>query len=196
MVLVVALLVAAGFYVRNIVRSSFRDAEAIRVARTHVADMLNAQLDEETGMRGYVAAREPILLAPYYVGRRRFPAAAQRVASDLRRLNVTEALPPLRDAGAANRRWLHEVAVPLILTHGPAPRLELRGKTLVDRIRADGVAIDAALAGRAALDRRARPARNLFDRRVGAGLDLRNRPRRAHFHGAAVPARGAARTRA
>ena len=92
MVLVVALLVAAGFYVRNIVRSSFRDAEAIRVARTHVADMLNAQLDEETGMRGYVAAREPILLAPYYVGRRSFPAAAQRVGFG--------SAPPERHRGA------------------------------------------------------------------------------------------------
>lgn len=159
MVLVVALLVAAGFYVRNIVRSSFRDAEDIRVARTHVADLLNAQLDQETGMRGYVAAREPILLAPYYAGRRSFPVAAQRVGSDLRRLNVTEALPLLRDAMATNLRWLHEVAVPLILTRGPAPRLQLRGRTLVDRIRADGAAIDAALASRAVLaDTRAQRA--------------------------------------
>ncbi len=159
MVLVVALLVAAGLFVREIVRSSFRDAEGIRASRMHVADLLNAQLDEETGMRGYVAAREPILLAPYYLGRNAFPAAAQRIRSDLERLDVTEAEPALRDAIETNRRWLHEVAVPLILTRGPHERIELRGKALVDRIRADGAAVDDALARRGSLvDMRAQRA--------------------------------------
>ncbi len=151
LVLVAALLVAAGFFVRGIVRSSFRGAEDIRVARTHVAELLNAQLDEETGMRGYVAAREPILLAPYYTGRNEFPRAAQRLDADLHGLDVTEALPALQDAVETNRRWLREVAIPLILTHAPRPRLELRGKTFVDRIRRDGNAIDTALAGRSAV---------------------------------------------
>ncbi|MGA8575054.1 MAG: SpoIIE family protein phosphatase [Candidatus Cybelea sp.] len=159
MVLVVVLLVEAGLFVRGTVRASFRDAEGIRAARMHVADLLSDQLDEETGIRGYAAAREPILLAPYYAGRSRLLVSVARVRSDLERLNVPAAIPALVDAVDTNRRWLREVAFPLILAHGPHPRLQLQGKALVDRFRADGVAIDAALARRGAfVDSRAQGA--------------------------------------
>ena len=96
--LVVALLVAGGLYVRAIVRTSFGDAENIRTARLHVAELLNEQLDEETGVRGYAAAREPILLDPYYGGRVSLPMSLNRVHRDLLALNVAQALPPLHDA--------------------------------------------------------------------------------------------------
>lgn len=159
MLLVVAVLVGGGVYVRGIVRSSFRDAEAIRAARLEVGELLNEQLDEETGVRGYASAREPILLAPYYAGRSELPASVARLRTELQRLNVPAALPPLADAVDANRRWLHEVAFPLILQHVPHARLQLRGKTLVDRFRSDGIAIDTALARRGAfVDGRAQGA--------------------------------------
>jgi serine phosphatase RsbU (regulator of sigma subunit) len=159
MVLVVALLVEAGIFVRGTVRASFRDAEGIRAARMHVADLLGDQLDEETGVRGYAAAREPILLSPYYAGRSRMSVSVARVRSDLERSNVPAAMPALTDAVDANRRWLREIAFPLILAHGPDARLQLQGKALVDRFRADGIAIDAALARRGAfIDGRAQGA--------------------------------------
>lgn len=151
MLLIVAALVAGGLYVRATVRASFRAAEHIRTARAHVADMLNAQLDEETGMRGYAAVREPVLLAPYYEGRARLPHAFARVESDLRALHVAEAQPALLDAIDVNRAWLNQIALPVILSKGVQQRLELRGKTLIDHFRADANAIDAALARQAAV---------------------------------------------
>lgn len=148
MLLVVAVLIGAGLYVRGIVRSSFRDAEAIRAARMDVANMLKEQLDEETGVRGYAAVREPILLAPYYEGRSQMPASMARVRASLQQLNLPGALAALEDVAAANSRWLRQVAFPLVLEHVPRARLELRGKNLVDRFRSGVHAIDSDLARR------------------------------------------------
>lgn len=156
---VVGLLVAGGIFVRSIVGASFRDAERIRTARVHVADMLRQQLDEETGVRGYSAVPNPILLAPYYDGRAKLPASFNRVRLDIEDLQLIHALRPLRDAVNTNRNWLHQVAFPLIFVRGKHTRLELHGKVLVDRFRYDALAIDAALARRAAfLDARAQVA--------------------------------------
>ncbi len=150
LMIVVGLLVVGGFFVRSIVGTSFRDSDFIRAARVHVAEMLTDQLDEETGVRGYAAARAAILLAPYYDGRAKLPPSFKRVRSDLYTLNMKQALPALRDAVTTNRRWLHQVAFPLILIRRSHPSLELHGKSLVDRFRSDAAAIDARLARRGA----------------------------------------------
>jgi serine phosphatase RsbU (regulator of sigma subunit) len=147
--LVVALLVAGGLYVRSVVATSFRDAERIRTARLNVTQLLNEQLDEETGVRGYAVARMQTLLEPYYTGRAILPASFERVYRDLTDLNVTAALRPLGDAVETNRRWLRQVAFPVILSRRPHPSLELRGKSLVDRFRRDLHQIDGVLAGQA-----------------------------------------------
>ena len=149
--IVVALLVAGGLFVRSVVGQAFSDAERVRTARVHVADMLKQQLDEETGMRGYAAVRIPAMLDSYYGGRANLPLYFQRVRSDLEALKLPQALPALRDARRTNYRWLHQVAFPIIVTRGRRAALELRGKTLIDRFRIDAAAIDAALARRTAL---------------------------------------------
>ena len=150
LLIVVVLLVVGGLFVRSIVGASFRDVERIRAARVHVADMLTGQLDEETGVRGYAAARAAVLLAPYYDGRAKLPSSFARVRSDLYALNVKKALPELRDAININRRWLHQVAFPLILKKRVRRSVELHGKSFVDRFRFDATAIDNALARRGA----------------------------------------------
>jgi serine phosphatase RsbU (regulator of sigma subunit)/CHASE3 domain sensor protein len=151
LLVVVALLVAGGLYVRTIVGSAFTDAERIRTARVHVGDMLRQQLDEETGVRGYATLRNPIMLEPYYGGRANLPLYFRRVRADLVALKVDEALPLLRDAARMNYRWVHEVAFALIRSPARHRTLVLRGKTLVDRFRRDANAIDAALARRTVL---------------------------------------------
>jgi serine phosphatase RsbU (regulator of sigma subunit) len=152
MLVIVALLFSGGQYVRSIVRESFRDAELIRASRVHVADMLNEQLDEETAVRGYAAVRLPVLLAPYYEARARLPSSFARVDSDLHKLGARDAIARLRDAESMNRRWLQQVALPLILSKGAQPRLQLRGKSLMDRFRSDSSAIDGVLARQTAIN--------------------------------------------
>ncbi|HMF29099.1 MAG TPA: CHASE3 domain-containing protein, partial [Candidatus Cybelea sp.] len=110
MLLVVVLLIAGGLSVRATVSKAFRDAERIRLARTHVAMLLAQQLDEETGVRGYAVVRSPIMLEPYYSGRATMPLLLRRVRADLTELDIPKALPALRDVSRTNYRWVHEVA--------------------------------------------------------------------------------------
>lgn len=151
LLIVVAVLVIGGLFLRSTVGAAFTDAERIRTARVHVGEMLRQQLDEETGVRGYVALRNPIMLQAYYGGRSNLALYFRRVFADLAALKVTEALPHLRDAERMNYRWVHEVAFPLIAGHGRHPRLQLRGKAFIDRFRFNVSAIDGALARRTLL---------------------------------------------
>lgn len=148
MLLVVALLIAGGLFLRATVSKAFNDAERIRLARTHVAMMFAQQLNEETGLRGYAVVRLPIMLEPYYGARSNLPLFFRRVRADLTELDVPKALPALQDAGRTNFRWVHEVAFPIIRSRARHTTLELRGKVYVDRFRADTDTIDLALAAR------------------------------------------------
>ena len=151
LLIITALLVAGGLYVRWIASAAFHDADRIRNARAHVNDMLRHQLDEETGVRGYAAARVPMLLQSYYGGRRDLPLDFRRVRSELESLRIEQALLLLRDAEITNERWLHEVAFPLIRSPGRHAAIEVHGKILVDRFRVDASTIYAELTRRTAL---------------------------------------------
>ena len=150
LLVVAALLVVGGLVVRSVVATSFRNTQGLRAARIVVAEVLRDQLDEETGMRGYVAAREPVLLDPFYAGRAELPVALERLRHVILEYNVPGGLPALHDATATNRRWIKEVATPLLSPKHANPRLEVLGKDLVDRFRGDMGVVDEVLASESA----------------------------------------------
>ena len=110
--LVVISLIAGGLYLRSIVVRSVRGAERVRVARILVAEIVREQLDEETGMRGYVAAHGTILLEPYYSGRATLPASLSKLRSLLTTMRLNEAFPPLADATQANAQLARRGRLP------------------------------------------------------------------------------------
>ena len=63
LVVFVAAFFSVGVAVRNSVAATFDTDQRVRDARTQLSTMLRAQLDEETGIRGYVATRDPVFLA-------------------------------------------------------------------------------------------------------------------------------------
>nr|MDQ2681352.1 CHASE3 domain-containing protein [Candidatus Eremiobacteraeota bacterium] len=67
--LILPVLIVAGVLIRNQVASSFHTAEQTRAARVLAFNALKYQLDEETGIRGYTATRDPQFLQPYRAGR-------------------------------------------------------------------------------------------------------------------------------
>lgn len=144
--LIVASLVIGGVYLRSIVIHSVRSAERVRAARIVVADIMREQLDEETGMRGYVAAHGRILLEPYYGGRATLPVSMNRLRRLLTAMQLNEAFPLLADATQINQRWLAEVAFPLLTERRARPSLEVHGKTLIDAFRRDMASLDQMLA--------------------------------------------------
>ncbi len=109
---------------------------------------LKNQLDEETGLRGYAATRDPLYLEPYYAGR---PMAPSFIGLRLqtRTLQLRDVQAPLADAVIANATWTRTVAAPLLAARGPnGRRLEQSGKTLVDRFRGDIARVNAAIDAR------------------------------------------------
>ncbi|HZY97463.1 MAG TPA: SpoIIE family protein phosphatase [Candidatus Cybelea sp.] len=148
LLLTVGVLVAGGIFVRSLLADSVANGERIRTARTFVSGAVTAQLGEETGVRGYAAARDPVLLEPYYAGRANLPVLLRQVRSVAQSLGLREALPFIADATATNRRWLAQSAFPLFTARKRSHVLELRGKVLVDRFRADMAAVDRALVRR------------------------------------------------
>jgi serine phosphatase RsbU (regulator of sigma subunit) len=148
LLLIVLSLIAVGLYVRARLAESVADTEQIRAARLLVGDAVRAQIDEETGVRGYAVARDPVLLEPYHRGRANLPRYLQRIRVVTTNLGLREAPPFVTDATKTNRRWLTRVAFPLLLIRKGGHVLELRGKVLVDRFRADMAAVDRALVQR------------------------------------------------
>jgi serine phosphatase RsbU (regulator of sigma subunit) len=148
--ILIGLLIAGGLFVRSIVAASFRDAERIRSAQTQVQDVIQEQLEEETGVRGYAVLHDRVLLEPYFKGRARLPSALKRVRWAIEELRINDALSRVDDASITSSRWVHQVAFPVLLAHRPRRFLQLRGKMLMDRFRADTAAVEVALARREA----------------------------------------------
>ena len=147
---VIGVLVAGGLWVQSTVAGSFRDAESIGTARFLVEDVLRRQLDEETGIRGYAVARRATLLQPYHEARIALPATIGRAMGVLENLHLQTAAAVLQDAGRTNRRWLQEIAFPVLTSRSSRPALQFRGKRLVDRVRTDIASIEKLLADREA----------------------------------------------
>ncbi len=147
--LLVGALVAGGVLVRSILTSSYADAQQVWAARIVAADAMRAQLDEETGVRGFATVRDPLMLEAYFRGRAALPVLLPRLRSAVDDLRLPDAARLVADAQRTNRRWLQRVAFPLMLVKRRNGHLiELHGKILMDRFRGDFAAIDAALVRR------------------------------------------------
>lgn len=172
-VVALALLTAGGWFVHNLVAGSFRTSERIRSARTYASKVLNNQLDEETGVRGYAGTHDSAFLAPYYAGRRSLAASFAGLQRETSGLALGGGVAPdIADAAAMSAAWTRTVAEPLLRLRPRNSRgLQVRGRALMDRFRTDITRIEAAI------DARERAA----DASVQAGID-----RFAMFVGGAV----------
>ena len=125
-----------------------RDAENTR------STVLRAQLDEETGLRGYASTGRRVFLQPYHNAQREFAVGLENQLQALQSLDghvPPAALVAANAEAVINARWEREVATPLIA----APRgkdtaaLQLRGKQLIDGFREQNATIGASLLGAA-----------------------------------------------
>ena len=111
--------------------------------------LVEAMINQETGLRGYLLAADRNFLAPYEQGASDFDRAMKE-ARQLTRDNPGQQVR-LTDVGALAKRWRDEVAQPNIaLMTAPATQAEARasaarglGKALMDRLRAQAGAVIA-----------------------------------------------------
>jgi serine phosphatase RsbU (regulator of sigma subunit)/CHASE3 domain sensor protein len=147
-VLLAAILIAGGLFVRGIVQSSLRSAETVRTAHIASLVVLDSQLDEETAIRGYAFTRNAVFLQPYNDARIKLPTEFDDLEKNLATVGVPGTMAALADARNTNAQWVETIATPVMEGH---PRgIQLQGKRDIDRFRDDINKIDAALSVREA----------------------------------------------
>jgi serine phosphatase RsbU (regulator of sigma subunit) len=148
--LVLVLLIGGGFFVRTLITRAFDDSSAIRQALGLSRQVLVAQLDEETGVRGYAASGNRLFLQPFDVARQRFPELVRALQDQLTVIGANDARDLAADAEATNARWIRTVALPIAnATKDPRQLdVQLAGKTLVDHFRSDSDQINADVGAR------------------------------------------------
>jgi len=145
-VLVIALLVGGGLYVRTLIAHSFQTAADLSTTRALAYSSLRYMLDEETGVRGYAATHNRLFLQPYNAALQPFATTLRTLRSDLTALKNSAALASVNDMGAANSDYLRTVASRLLNESGEnTEAIERHGKNVVDRFRADVAHVDALL---------------------------------------------------
>jgi len=146
---IVVVFLAGGLFIRASVAASFDTNAQIHDARTLLFRMLKAQLDEETGIRGYVETHDREFLEPYLGANHRVADASKPLQALLYRLQLSAAARDVADAQRTNDAWLRSVATPLVAGGVQEPiALQRDGKHLVDRFRGDTHGVSLALTAR------------------------------------------------
>jgi serine phosphatase RsbU (regulator of sigma subunit) len=130
------IIVFGGLYVRNVVLTTLAGLDHVRDARVDVNLVLTAQLDEETGMRGFAAGRDPGLLEPYHLGRDRFDGDVAALRGDLIKLGIPAGERDLDALAAINADWLRTIAEPTLGNVDLFASRERPAKQMVDAYRA------------------------------------------------------------
>jgi CHASE3 domain sensor protein len=140
-VLLVALVVSiiGSIVTYQNVRTAFTRNDAYDHARESLAQCLQIQLNEETGLRGYLATDKTDFLDIYVKSAPQFAQVYTDLMRSVQSAGMPVALPQLTDLQRAHAQWEQQVAQPLIQninTPDAIQRLE-RGKILMDRFRVD-----------------------------------------------------------
>ena len=145
--MVLTLIVVLAAVVVHIVNVGFQAESDIRSAQIARSNLTRAQLDQETGVRGYTSTNDPTFLQPYRAALRTFPRNLQTLREAIARSNISAALPIVNDMAALHGRWISTVAAPLLRASAQhnAIAIQLRGKVLIDRFRADNRRLEALL---------------------------------------------------
>lgn len=160
----VLLLVFAGIAVaiQGTVRNVIAQQEAIRLVDVDRSLVLRLQVDEETGIRGFLITGSRVFLAPFSQARARMPRALALLERHLH-ATVPSLVPLASELSDANAAWIRRYAMTAIANPAAAKSLalELREKGLVDRIRALSSRLETSLD--AVADARDRSAAHVVD---------------------------------
>ena len=115
-----------------------RDVAQIREGQLSTARVLQYQLDEETGIRGFAATGRRVFLEPYLRARAAMPgelaSLAQHARGDGAEGDEDRRIAALR---TVNAEWLRTVADPILGGARNQDALLLHGKALIDAFRRD-----------------------------------------------------------
>ncbi len=153
LVIVIAVLLVAGWAVFDRAKTSAAYQREIRIVQALRARVLRYQLDEETGVRGYTGTGDPWFLEPYRLALPKLSAAFPKLHRALQDLRIDRAVLLEADQERMNNEWLTVVAQPLLADWRFSPAtlaLQRRGKAIVDRFRGDNAELEERLSHAAA----------------------------------------------
>ena len=136
LVFIVPLLAYVTWDVEHRITASASYQAKIRQAQTLRGALMRSQVDEETGVRGYLDTNDRVFLEPYTAALLSFPHRAALLHNLLTEVGRPSERSIVEEETHLNFLWLNAVAKPL-MTH-PTERnlaLQLAGKDLVDNFR-------------------------------------------------------------
>jgi CHASE3 domain sensor protein len=150
-VLVVATVVSVRIYTQ--LDASVRDQRALVDAEQELDAVVRVQLDQETGLRGFLATGQALFLDPYRLGNARYDAAVADLARTTAELGIPELASPTAELRSIHATWRREVAQPLLARPRAPDALtrETLGKVLIDQLRGDTTRTRALLEHRLAV---------------------------------------------
>ena len=152
--------IAVGLVHLNAASKGIAAFSTLRGAQRVNAELLKLQLDEETGLRGYIVTGHRVFLEPYRQAQERFPVALAELQGAVDRMGMEPELrAATRELGREHDAWIADIAAP-ILQSGTTVALQSKGKSYVDRFRATSAGIDRGV-NAAAANRRDRSQADL-----------------------------------
>jgi hypothetical protein len=144
-VLAIALLVSvAGSIVTYAkVHEAFAAHNEVDLAQSRLAALFRTQLEEDTGLRGYLASGQRAYLEPYLTAQPHFNDIWNQLHDASARAGLQSGDVLLSDLRHTHDQWISKVAVPII-AQPTGPLLPLRltaGKALADKMQQDFVAL-------------------------------------------------------
>lgn len=135
LLLLIPLLIGSGFVVHSTLMRGATVERLFRAAQYERTQLGLFQVDEETGLRGYLITGDRAFLGPYEAANARWDGVVSALRGNLLALKLGTG--DLDKLAAIHDRWVAGVAVPLMRERNPraAVALEYRGKALVDAFR-------------------------------------------------------------
>lgn len=144
--LLVGALIAAAVLLSSAMSREIAEQQLLREADGERIGILELQLDEETGLRGFQLSRDANFLRPLREGRTRLPILMNRLQAQLQQVDPA-ALGALQAERSINGLWLTQIMEPALRSGGASPFTSLSaGKRLVDRYRDENARIETSLA--------------------------------------------------
>jgi serine phosphatase RsbU (regulator of sigma subunit) len=150
---IVGIAVAISFRIYTGLDSAANVQRALVTAQQEIDDIVRIQLDQETGLRGYLAAGETLFLQPYSQGNDDYDRAIADFDATSKELGIPDMGVSTKEMKALHEAWQREVALPLLKhPHDKSALIrETLGKVLVDQLRGDTTRIHTLLEERLTL---------------------------------------------
>ncbi|HEY1975881.1 MAG TPA: SpoIIE family protein phosphatase [Candidatus Baltobacteraceae bacterium] len=147
-VVLLVIFLGSTLWVRAAIARNAQTQQRLQNAQFERGRLLKLQLDEETGLRGYLATDLRVFLQPYDSARLTFPTMYARLDETVVSLQIDD--EPVRREQRINALWLATVAKPLLRSpHAAQPKTQKLGKFLVDAFRENDNELTVVIQGRA-----------------------------------------------